>query len=72
MFDFGEALAYMKADFKVTNSRGNIYYIENDKIYCIPKAQYPKGKREVVKFYTDAILANDWELLDKSDIETKS
>ena len=65
MFDFGEALAYMKDDFKVTNSRGNIYYIENDKVYCIPKTQHPKGKREVVKFYTDAILANDWSLVDE-------
>ena len=65
MFDFGEALAYMKADFKATNSRGNIYYMENDKVYCIPKVQYPKGKREVIKFYTDAILANDWSLVEE-------
>lgn len=65
MFDFGEALAYMKADFKVTNSRGNIYYIENNKIYCIPKTQYPKGKREVVKLYVDAILTDDWSLINE-------
>ncbi|MDY2736825.1 hypothetical protein [Intestinibacter sp.] len=55
----------MKADFKVTNSRGNIYYMENNKIYCIPKTQYPKGKREVVKLYVDAILTDDWSLIDE-------
>lgn len=64
MFDFGEALAYMKADFMVTNSRGNIYYIDNNKIFCIPKDQYPKGKREVVKIYSDAIIKNDWSLFE--------
>ena len=64
MFDFGEALAYMKADFKVTNSKGNIYYIEDNKMYCIPKSQYPNGKREVVRLYADSIIANDWKLFE--------
>lgn len=64
MFDFGEALAYMKADFKVTNAKGNIYYIENNKMYCIPKNQYPNGKREVIRLYTDSIISNDWKLVE--------
>lgn len=61
---FGEAYALMKSGKKVTNSRGNILFIENDKVFCIPKAQYPKGKREEVKIYWDAILKDDWKVFE--------
>ena len=50
-FDFGEALSFLKSGLKVTNPRGNVLFMENGKVYCIPKAQYPKGKREEVKLY---------------------
>ena len=65
-FDFGEALSFLKSGMKVTNSRGNILFMENNKIYCIPKSQYPKGKREEVKIYWDAVLKDDWRLYPKS------
>lgn len=45
-FDFGEALSFLKSGLKVTNPRGNVLFMENGKVYCIPKAQYPKGRRE--------------------------
>ena len=35
MFDFGEALAYMRTGFKVANSRG-VYCMDDDKIYFTP------------------------------------
>lgn len=63
-FDFGEALFFLKSGFKVTNGRGNIYFMENNKVYCIPKAQYPKGRREEVKLYWDAVLRDDWTLFE--------
>lgn len=64
-FDFGEALAYLKADFKVTNSKGNIYFMEDGKICCMTPDQYPDGhKSGIVKFYTEAILRNDWKLVE--------
>lgn len=65
-FDFGEALSFLKSGMKVTNSRGNILFMENNKIYCIPKSQYPKGKREEVKIYWDAVLKDDWRLYPES------
>lgn len=65
-FDFGEALSFLKAGMKVTNSRGNILFMEDNKIYCIPKSQYPKGKREEVKIYWDAVLKDDWKLYPES------
>lgn len=61
-FDFGKALSFLKSSLKVTNSRGNILFMEDGKVYCIPKSQYPKGKREEVKLYWDAILREDWRL----------
>lgn len=63
-FDFGEALSFLKSGLKVTNGRGNIYFMENIKVYCIPKAQYPKGRREEVKLYWDAVLRDDWTLFE--------
>lgn len=63
-FDFGEALSFLKSGMKVTNSRGNVFLLEGDKVYCIPKSQYPKGKREEVKLYWDAILKDDWRLFE--------
>lgn len=63
-FDFGEALSFLKCGLKVTNSRGNIFFMENNKIYCIPKSQYPKGKREEVKLYWDSVLRDDWRLFE--------
>lgn len=63
-FDFGEALSFLKSGLKVTNPRGNVLFMENGKVYCIPKAQYPKGKREEVKLYWDAILRDDWSLFE--------
>lgn len=65
MFDFSEALSFMKAGFKVINSRGDVYYINDNKIYCIPQSQYPKGNREVIKMYSDSILTDNWSLLDE-------
>lgn len=61
-FDFGKALSFLKSGLKVTNPRGNILLMEDGKVYCIPKSQYPKGKREEVKLYWDAILREDWRL----------
>lgn len=61
--NFEEALTYLKQGYEVTNSRGNILYMKNNKIFCIPKAQYPKGAREEVKIYWDAILQNDWSII---------
>ena len=63
-FDFGEALSFLKSGLKVTNGRGNIYFMENNKVYWIPKAQYPKGRREEVKLYWDAVLRDDWTLFE--------
>lgn len=63
-FNFGEALSFLKSGLKVTNGRGNIYFMENNKVYCIPKAQYPKGRREEVKLYWDAVLRDDWTLFE--------
>lgn len=63
-FDFGEALSFLKSGLKVTNGRGNIYFMENNKVHCIPKAQYPKGRREEVKLYWDAVLRDDWTLFE--------
>lgn len=63
-FDFGEALSFLKSGLKVTNGRGNIYFMENNKVYCIPKAQYLKGRREEVKLYWDAVLRDDWTLFE--------
>lgn len=63
-FDFGEALSFLKSGLKVTNGRGNIYFMENNKVYYIPKAQYPKGRREEVKLYWDAVLRDDWTLFE--------
>jgi hypothetical protein len=57
---FEQVLVLLKGGKKITNSRGNIYYLENDHVYCTPKAQYPNGKREEVKLYWDAILKDDW------------
>lgn len=61
---FGEAYNLMKHGKKITNSRGNILFIENDKVICIPKSQYPKGRREEVKIYWDAILKDDWKVFE--------
>lgn len=62
--NFGEAYALMKKGKKITNSRGNILFIEDNKVFCIPKSQYPKGKREEVKIYWDAILKDDWKVFE--------
>lgn len=62
MFDFGEALAYMKCGMKVANDRAT-YFIENNKMYCIPNTM--TSKREVVRVYTDAILTDNWTLCDE-------
>lgn len=62
--NFGEAYALMKKGKKITNSRGNILFIESNKVFCIPKSQYPKGKREEIKIYWDAILKDDWKVFE--------
>lgn len=64
LLSFGEAYALMKKGKKITNSRGNILFIEGNKVFCIPKSQYPKGKREEVKIYWDAILKDDWKVFE--------
>ena len=61
-FGFSEALSYLKRGLKVINPRGNILFIDNGKVYCIPKSQYPNGRREEVKLYWDAILSDNWSL----------
>lgn len=63
MFNFEEALSYMKSGFKVINSRQDVYYIENDQIYCISKSTL--RSRKVYKLYADSILSNDWRLVDE-------
>lgn len=63
MFDFGEALAYMRTGFKVANSRG-VYCMDDDKIYFTPFSHYPNGQRLVVRMYTDSIVNNDWKLFE--------
>ena len=45
-FNFGEALSFLKSGLKVTNGRGNIYFMENNKVYCIPKAQYLRAEEK--------------------------
>lgn len=62
MFDFGEALAYMKCGMKVANDRAT-YFMERDKMYCVPNTS--TGKREVVRMYVDAIVNDNWRLLDE-------
>lgn len=64
LFDFGEALSFLKAGFQVTNSRGNVFSMEGNKVYCIPKCQYPKGKRVEVRIHWDSIIAEDWSLFE--------
>lgn len=64
-FDFGEALSFLKSGFKVINPRGNILFMDNGKVYCIPKIHYPRGKREEVKIYWDAILCDSWSLFEE-------
>lgn len=68
MFNFEEALSYMKSGFKVINSRKDIYYIDNANIYCIPKSQAYKGVRKITKLYVDSILSDDWNLVDDGKI----
>ena len=58
---FDKALILLKNGESITNSRGNIYYLSDNKVFSIPKNQYPKGKREEVKLYWDAILDSSWE-----------
>lgn len=62
LLSFEEALVLLKQGYKITNSRGNILFIEGGKVYCIPKSQYPNGRRVEVKLYWDAILKNDWRV----------
>lgn len=61
-FGFSEALSYLKRGLKVVSPRGNILFMDNGKVYCIPKSQYPNGRREEVKLYWDAILSDNWNL----------
>ena len=35
-FNFGEALSFLKSGLKVTNGRGNIYFMENNKSVLYP------------------------------------
>lgn len=63
-FDFGEALSFLKAGMRVVDPRGNVLFMENDKVYCIPKSQFPKGKREEIKLYWDSVLKNNWKLFE--------
>lgn len=65
MFDFGEALSFLKVGFKVISPRGNVLFLEGDTVYCIPKSQYPSGKRKEVKVYWESILENNWSLLEQ-------
>lgn len=64
LLSFGEAYTLMKCGKKITNSRGNILFIEDDKVFCIPKSQYPKGRREEIKIYWDTILKDDWKVFE--------
>lgn len=61
---FGEAYTLMRSGKKIINPKGNILFIENDKVFCIPKAQYPKGKREEIRIYWDAILKDNWKVFE--------
>lgn len=64
LLSFGEAYALMRKGKKIISPKGNILFIENDKVFCIPKAQYPKGKREEVRIYWDAILKDNWKVFE--------
>ena len=64
-FDFGEALAYIKAGFVVSLTINNIerrYYLNQfNEIVCVPN-----GKEHLLykvrDFKIDAIMSNDWVL----------
>lgn len=64
LLSFGKAYALMRKGKKIVSPKGNILFIENDKVFCIPKAQYPKGKREEVRIYWDAILKDNWKVFE--------
>lgn len=65
-FDFGEALAYIKAGFVVSltlNGNERRYYLNQfNEIVCVPN-----GKEHLLyvvkQFYIDSIMSNDWILL---------
>lgn len=67
-FSFGEALAFMKCDFKVIGPGGRVYCIENNKLVCYPKPKdRPKQKRYEVKLNVESILSNGWSLYEESN-----
>ena len=65
-FDFGEALAYIKAGFVVSltlNNKERKYYLNQfNKIVCVPN-----GKEHLLyvvnDFKIDAIMSNNWTLI---------
>ena len=66
-FDFQEALSYIKAGMYVSlklNNIERIYYLKDDKIMCIPNHN-KRLEYSVSSFYIDAILSNNWQLVDE-------
>lgn len=69
-FDFGEALAYIKAGFIVSLTLNNTerrYYLNQfNNIVCVPN-----GKEHLAyvisDFKIDAIMSNDWILIDNDN-----
>ena len=65
-FDFGEALAYIKAGMVVSLTLNGIerrYYLnEDNKIVCVPN-----GKERLLyivnTFHIDAIMSDNWKLI---------
>lgn len=65
-FDFGEALAFLKADMAVVGPNGRVYKMENNKIMCYPDIiNRPKQKREEINFKIDSILYEGWYLFNE-------
>ena len=58
--NFEQALSLLKQGKAISNSRGNVYFLTDGKVYSIPKLQCPNGQREEVRIYWDAILKDDW------------
>ena len=59
-FDFSEALSFIKTGFTVCldTDKHREYKLKEDKIICnVGDAEYT-----VTKFYTDAVMSNDWYL----------
>ena len=66
-FDFSEALSYLKSGMRVAltlKDKERHYYISNNAIYCVPNNR-PFLTYKVKKFELDAVLSEDWRLVQK-------